>query len=168
MGEIEVARTDVLAALQQICSNDASKFSVGQAQYSELSRRALRRPVGNLIDGDETTRWISGGPQRGAEWLGVELAAVADVTGVELVLGVYRMDFPRELVIELSTNGRDWAPVWRGSTAGVALRAALENHADLPMRFTFAPQPARFIRLRQIAEDLNFHWSVVELRILPP
>lgn len=45
MGEIEVAGTDALAAVQHICSNDASKLSVGQAQYS-----ALTTPQGTFVD----------------------------------------------------------------------------------------------------------------------
>src|SRR2546427_9593054 len=36
MGEIEIAGNDALAAVQRISSNDASKLSVGQAQYSGL------------------------------------------------------------------------------------------------------------------------------------
>src|SRR6188472_1733404 len=36
MGEIEIAGKDALAAVQRISSNDASKLSVGQAQYSGL------------------------------------------------------------------------------------------------------------------------------------
>jgi aminomethyltransferase len=36
MGEIEVAGTDALAAVQRILSNDASTLQVGQAQYSGL------------------------------------------------------------------------------------------------------------------------------------
>src|SRR6476620_4742548 len=36
MGEIEVAGNDALAAVQRITSNDASRLSVGQAQYSAL------------------------------------------------------------------------------------------------------------------------------------
>src|SRR5438132_2373521 len=36
MGELEIAGTDALAALQRICSNDASTLRAGQAQYSGL------------------------------------------------------------------------------------------------------------------------------------
>jgi aminomethyltransferase len=36
MGEIEIAGRDALAAVQRICSNDASKLQPGQAQYSGL------------------------------------------------------------------------------------------------------------------------------------
>ena len=45
MGEIEIAGTDALAAVQRICSNDAAKLSVGQAQYS-----ALTTPQGTFVD----------------------------------------------------------------------------------------------------------------------
>src|SRR6059036_1218546 len=45
MGEIEIAGSDALAAVQRISSNDASKLSAGQAQYSGLLTRA-----GTFID----------------------------------------------------------------------------------------------------------------------
>jgi aminomethyltransferase len=45
MGEIELAGKDALAGLQRISSNDATKLSIGQAQYS-----ALTTPAGTFID----------------------------------------------------------------------------------------------------------------------
>ena len=36
MGELEIAGTDALAAVQGLCANDASKLQPGQAQYSAL------------------------------------------------------------------------------------------------------------------------------------
>jgi aminomethyltransferase len=45
MGEIEIAGRDALAAVQQITSNDASRLSDGQAQYS-----ALTTPDGTFVD----------------------------------------------------------------------------------------------------------------------
>jgi aminomethyltransferase len=45
MGEIEVAGTDALAAVQRISTNDASRLEVGQAQYS-----ALATPEGTFVD----------------------------------------------------------------------------------------------------------------------
>ena len=37
MGEIEVAGSDAISAIQNICSNDVSKLSVGQVHYSALT-----------------------------------------------------------------------------------------------------------------------------------
>jgi aminomethyltransferase len=45
MGEIDIAGADALAAVQRISSNDASKLSIGQAQYS-----ALTTPQGTFVD----------------------------------------------------------------------------------------------------------------------
>src|SRR3989475_3662636 len=45
MGEIEVAGTDALAAVQRVSSNDASKLQIGQAQYS-----GLLTPQGTFVD----------------------------------------------------------------------------------------------------------------------
>jgi aminomethyltransferase len=45
MGEIELAGSDALATLQWLTTNDASKLSVGQAQYSALST-----PAGTFVD----------------------------------------------------------------------------------------------------------------------
>ncbi|HEY7475135.1 MAG TPA: glycine cleavage system aminomethyltransferase GcvT [Vicinamibacterales bacterium] len=45
MGEIEIAGTDALALVQHLTSNDASRLSVGQAQYS-----ALMTPAGTFVD----------------------------------------------------------------------------------------------------------------------
>ncbi len=45
MGEIEIAGSDALAAIQCLTSNDAAKLRVGQAQYS-----ALTTPEGAFVD----------------------------------------------------------------------------------------------------------------------
>jgi len=45
MGEIEVAGTDALAAIQRISTNDAARLEVGQAQYSVLAT-----PAGTFVD----------------------------------------------------------------------------------------------------------------------
>jgi aminomethyltransferase len=45
MGQVEIAGTDALAAVQKISSNDAAKLSIGQAQYS-----ALTTPQGTFVD----------------------------------------------------------------------------------------------------------------------
>src|SRR5436190_15646863 len=37
MGQIEIAGSDALAAVQRVTSNDASRLALGQAQYSALT-----------------------------------------------------------------------------------------------------------------------------------
>jgi aminomethyltransferase len=45
MGQLELAGADALATIQWLTSNDASRLSVGQAQYS-----ALTTPEGTFVD----------------------------------------------------------------------------------------------------------------------
>src|SRR5579862_1322875 len=45
MGQVEIAGKDALAAIQKLASNDASRLSVGQAQYS-----GLMTPRGTFVD----------------------------------------------------------------------------------------------------------------------
>ena len=45
MGEVEIAGSDALGLVQVLTSNDASRLSVGQAQYS-----ALMTPAGTFVD----------------------------------------------------------------------------------------------------------------------
>src|SRR5262245_33785450 len=45
MGEIEIAGSDALAAIQLLTCNDASRLKVGQAQYS-----GLLTPRGTFVD----------------------------------------------------------------------------------------------------------------------
>ncbi len=45
MGQIEIAGKDALAAVQHLCSNDASKLKIGQAHYS-----GLMTPLGTFVD----------------------------------------------------------------------------------------------------------------------
>jgi aminomethyltransferase len=45
MGEIEIAGSDALAAVQRLSSNDASRLAVGQIHYS-----ALTTPAGTFVD----------------------------------------------------------------------------------------------------------------------
>src|SRR6476659_447584 len=45
MGEIEIAGKDALSAVQRITSNDASKLTTGQIQYS-----GLLTPAGTFVD----------------------------------------------------------------------------------------------------------------------
>jgi len=52
MGEIEIAGTDALAAVQKISSNDASRLSVGQAHYS-----GLMTTKGTFVDDLLVYRW---------------------------------------------------------------------------------------------------------------
>jgi hypothetical protein len=124
--------------------------------------------VANMSDGDRITRWHTGGPQGPTNELLVDLGSLHQVQGVEMQIGGYVADFPRELVIEVSEDGAVWRTAWTGPTAFVAYLAAVEDPLLVPLRFSLPPSSARFVRLRQTSRDPVFYWAIAELRLFGP
>jgi hypothetical protein len=120
--------------------------------------------VALALDGDADTRWDSG-PQMGNEVVTIDLGSVRSVDGLTMTLGHHSTDYPRALVIESSSEGREWTPVWQGSAAAVAYLAAQRHPREIPMTFQLIPGAARFIRLRQLGRDPESYWSVYELTV---
>jgi hypothetical protein len=119
-----------------------------------------------IADGRIDTEW-GDHPQRAGQWVAIDLGRVQTVGGVSHALGEYARDFPRRLAIDLSTDGSSWDQVWEGPTAARAFRAAVIAPREAIMRFAFEARPARFVRLRQLADHGNL-WRVAELTAHAP
>ena len=86
MGEIEIAGTDALKAVQHITSNDASRLAVNQIQYS-----ALTTPEGTFVD-DVLTYKLSdehfmlvvnaGNIVKAVKWITERIAGIGDAVAV--------------------------------------------------------------------------------------
>jgi aminomethyltransferase len=86
MGEIEIAGADALAAVQRISSNDASRLSLGQIQYS-----ALTTPQGTFVDDLLVYRWAeqhfllvvnASSIAKDYAWIKEQIAGVGDAVAV--------------------------------------------------------------------------------------
>jgi hypothetical protein len=95
----------------------------------------------------------------------IDLGSVQRVTGVTLALGPYLADFPRVLAIELSDDRESWTMRWSGRAATLAVAGAVRDPRVVPLTFAFAPEPARWVRLRQLGTDPTFHWSIADLTV---
>ena len=122
--------------------------------------------VERAIDGHLETRWSTGHPQAPADELVVDLGSARKVGGVELALGPFYTDFPRDLLIEGSLDKQSWVRLWQGPTGGLAVAAAIEDSRRLPVRIAFQSFNARHLRLRQLGSDPVFYWTVAELLVL--
>jgi hypothetical protein len=121
--------------------------------------------IARMTDGDRTTRWESGVQSDRVE-MNIDLGAVRSVSSLELALGPFVEDFPRALSIEVSEDGVSWREVWRGGSAGLAFVGAFTSPGDVPLRYDIQPTPARHLRLRLLANDETYYWSVAELKVL--
>jgi glycine cleavage system T protein (aminomethyltransferase) len=86
MGEIEIAGRDALAAVQHVTSNDASRLSQGQAQYS-----ALTTPEGTFVDDVLTYRLAdehfmlvvnASNIVKDFQWIASRIAGIGDAVAV--------------------------------------------------------------------------------------
>jgi hypothetical protein len=122
--------------------------------------------VGAMIDHDIMTRWSCGREQRPGDSFTVDLGAVRQVDGVELMIAGFVADFPRKLQIETSVDGATWSTAWNGDSAALALSAALEDPLNIAMPFVFDRRTARYVRFTQTATEETYYWSVAEMRIV--
>jgi hypothetical protein len=123
--------------------------------------------IGALTDHDLNSRWESG-PQQDSHQLTIDLGVPVRVGAVVLSIGPYPHDFPRELLVELSDDGRLWTMGWRGTGAGPAFVGAIQDPRRVPIAIALDDVMTRFIRLRQVGSDPVFYWSVAELSVLGP
>jgi hypothetical protein len=121
-----------------------------------------------LADGRVESAWGPGTPQDGHEEVIVTLASVQSVGAIVLEMGSYAFGFPRELAIDLSTEGDQWHTVWQGETAVPTVRAALAEPESVPLIFELGSQSGRFIRLRQLGHDAMVPWWIAELHVHGP
>jgi hypothetical protein len=121
--------------------------------------------AGAMLDGNILTRWHTGREQRPGDSLTIDLGSVREVNGVEMLIGGYVADFPRQLSIATSTDGSAWGDAWTGGTAMTAFAAAIGDPLSVTLPFAFAARPARYVRLTETAAERVYYWSIAELRI---
>jgi aminomethyltransferase len=130
MGEVEIAGDDALAAVQRITSNDASRLSVGQIQYS-----ALMTPQGTFVDDLLVYRWADGhyllvvnasNIQKDYDWIKKQIAGVGDAVAVNSSnrYALLALQGPAALAVLQTLTGIELAPIkyyWfaHGEIAGV-------------------------------------------------
>jgi hypothetical protein len=133
-------------------------------QVAAIHATVNEHAVTNMTDGDRTTRWESG-VQRDNVEMQIDLGAVKSVDEVELRLGPFIEDFPRLMVIEASEDGQIWNERWRGGSAGLAFVGAFQDPANVPLTYRLDGTRARYLKLRLLANDDTYYWSVAEIMV---
>jgi hypothetical protein len=118
-----------------------------------------------MLDDDLSTRWQSG-PQSDHTIVDLDLGAERSVYELQLLLGPFVEDFPRVFSIEMLGEGAVWKELYKGGTAGRAFVGAFEFPREVPLTFDFPQVKARYLRLRTLADDEKYYWSIAELKVL--
>ncbi|MQA30868.1 MAG: hypothetical protein GEU82_13720 [Luteitalea sp.] len=124
--------------------------------------------LNRLEDGRVVTAWGSGEEQRGGEEIVADLGAPHEIGAIVLGMGAFAFGHPRDLRIEMSSDGLAWREEWRGPTAVQTVRAALADPGVVPLTIVVQPVTARFVRLTQTAREAGIPWWVAELQIRAP
>ena len=165
-----VAETGTEALYEYRDRPDVVPFMVFEGQsisLSSVTANTNNHLVHFATDRDSSTRWFSGAQDMGQQ-LVLDLGAPRPLGGLIMRLGRYRSDFPRLLGIELSTDGQSWELVRGGPTDVEALRASFQDPETMPLVFDLGGETARYLRLRQMASEQEFYWSVAEVEVVAP
>ncbi|WP_220136715.1 discoidin domain-containing protein [Streptomyces himalayensis] len=106
-------------------------------------------------DGDAGTRWSTGAPQTGGQWLQVDMGATH--TFNQIVLDTAKNsteenDYPRGYTVQVSSDGSTWTQV----AAGTGSRKATA--------INFAAARGRYVKITQTGTSANW-WSVGEVNV---
>ena len=118
-----------------------------------------------LFDGDPDSRWISGHPQSGDEWVQLTLDRERDVHLIRMQLGSRSFgDYPRLLEVECTEAGGPRV-LFHGSVLP-QLAAGIVRDGEHPWIDIVLPaNRSRSIRLRQVGAAHTFFWSIHELQL---
>lgn len=154
----------VLAPLEQPQLPPAVTRIPSSSIIASASDGTDRLPL--LFDGDRDSRWLTGHPQSGSEWLELALDRARDVHVAGFQLGVRSFgDYPRRLAIDAVQDGAV-TTVFEGSVLP-ALAHGILSDGDYPWIDIVLPaNSTRALRFRQLGTAHTFFWSVHELQLL--
>jgi hypothetical protein len=162
---VQPRSSDAQFAVYRLPGAAAVPRTLAEVPIKAVKANVEQDRVALALDHDWRTAWSTVRGQASQDAITIE-TEVAPVVGVDLWLTPQTQHhYPRGLVIETSQDGAQWQPAWEGAPDLVLFETVMAS--GLPgTRITFAPRPARFIRLTQTRTDYGVPWSIVELRVL--
>jgi len=119
-----------------------------------------------MTDGQLGTRWQTPFHQAPGDEVVVTFDHQVAMSSVELDLGEFKGDYPRKLRVSVSEDGEKAAPVWEGSTTGLAMLATLEDRARMPLVIHLpASAHGRQLVLTVVEGHPELSWSIAELKV---
>jgi hypothetical protein len=119
------------------------------------------------VDGRNATRWLSGSPQDGSEWIEVAFDRPRRPAFIRLAMDRRSFgDYPRRLEVEGSADGRTFTRLSAGSPIAPLALSLIEQPVAPRIDLVLPPADARVLRLRQTGRTpRQWYWSVHEIRV---
>jgi len=112
-------------------------------------------PPSNITD-NTSSRWSTGKPQSGNEWLQVDFRQTVNIRRVNLQQGSYSNDYPRMYSLYVSDTDTDLTGTALASGVGTA---GVTTTIELPKTSS-----GRYLLIRQLGTSLSW-WSVEEIEM---
>jgi hypothetical protein len=127
------------------------------------SHHADRLPF--LVDGDGGTRWFTGDPQSGAEFIEIDLAEPTDVSRVQLVTTPRSLlDYPRHLTIAAIDASGSRHELFNGEIVDRLIVALAGDEQRIAVDIPLPSNTATTLRIEQTGTRRSW-WSLHELAI---
>ncbi|MGC1404388.1 MAG: discoidin domain-containing protein, partial [Thermodesulfobacteriota bacterium] len=130
--------------------------------HFRVSSNANNTAAGLAIDGDPFTRWGSSRGQEPGMFFQVDLGANYLVNGFSLFFGSSINDYPRNLKIMGSPDGKHWQDI---QTTSRTYYAFAENQIYKKTDYFFSPIKIRILKLIQEGKDPDYWWSIYEAEV---
>jgi hypothetical protein len=108
-----------------------------------------------VLDGSPS-RWSTGQPQNGKEWLQIDFGVSVSIRRINLQQGEFSNDYPRNYAVYVSDTSRDSASPVRASGVG---SSDVTTTIVLPKTVS-----GRYLFIRQTGSSLSW-WSVEEIEV---
>ena len=116
-----------------------------------------------MFDGDIDTRWISGDPQDGGEWIEIRFPREVDVARVRFETSPRSVtDYPRRLAIDSADAAGSARTIFAGTVADRFIAALATDELSAPVTIDLPRNRTATLRIQQAGRGTNW-WSVHEL-----
>ena len=118
------------------------------------------------FDNDGDTRWLSGRPQNGDEWIRIAFDRTRDVSAIELQTAARSFgEYPRELTIE--SAGEDGAArvLYRASMLIPYGLTLVRNVPQPALVVSLPPNRTKILTIRQTGRTRRWFWAIHEMAI---
>ena len=118
------------------------------------------------FDGNPATRWLTGAPQAGDEWIEIRFDRPRDVGRLRFLQAQRSLgDYPRVLVVEASPDGDEYQLLYRGGIMRQLLQGLVREGYPVPIDVDLPLNRTRTLRIRQTGRTRTWYWSVDELSL---
>lgn len=145
----------------------SSETLAGEDTTIAVSRGGDR--VAALTDRNPDTRWLTGSPQTGTDWLRVRLRAATAVSGIRLVMQQRSLgDYPRELRVRGIDDAGGEVTLFEGGALAALGRSLVSTPSRPAIALGWDARRLRTIEVTSTGRAACCGWSVHEVEVLAP